>query len=198
MNAHSVQTWGPITQEYCHSSSHLAWLDTQVICTNFDISYISKKPVNPGRIRTSCRSIFLLDFSWWRHQMETFSTLLAIGVGNSPFPSEFPAQRPVTGSFGVYFDLHPNKRLSKQWLGWWFKTPSCPLWRHRNAIFCLIFLFELVFDLDLQWLLTDIVQKRRPQVMTKYTPQYPFVLINCVEFLPELVVKSTVFRCVLL
>ena len=26
---------------------------------------------------------------------------------------EFPAQRPVTRSFDVFFDLHPNKRLSK-------------------------------------------------------------------------------------
>ena len=33
---------------------------------------------------------------------------------------EFPAQRPVTRSFDVIFDLHPNKRLGKQSLGWWF------------------------------------------------------------------------------
>ena len=34
--------------------------------------------------------------SWWRHQMETFSALLAICAENSPVPGEFPAQRPVT------------------------------------------------------------------------------------------------------
>ena len=27
---------------------------------------------------------------WWRHQMETFSALLAICAGNSPVPGEFP------------------------------------------------------------------------------------------------------------
>ena len=70
--------------------------------------------------------------TWWHYQMETFSALLAIRAWNSPFPGEFPAQRPVTRRFGVFFDLHPNKRLSKQWWGWWFETPSCPLWRHRN------------------------------------------------------------------
>ena len=43
--------------------------------------------------------------------METFSVLLAICAGNSPVPGEFPAQRPVTRSFDVFFDLHPNKRL---------------------------------------------------------------------------------------
>ena len=46
---------------------------------------------------------------------------------------EFPAQRPVTRSFDVFFDLRPNKQLSKQWWGWWFETPSWSLWRHRNV-----------------------------------------------------------------
>ena len=41
--------------------------------------------------------------AWWRHQMETFSALLAICAGNSPVPGEFPAQRPVTQSFDVFF-----------------------------------------------------------------------------------------------
>ena len=64
--------------------------------------------------------------------METFSVLLAICAGNSPVPGEFPAQRPVTRSFDVFFDLRLNKRLSKQSWGWWFETLSHPLWRHRN------------------------------------------------------------------
>ena len=68
----------------------------------------------------------------WRHQMETFSALLTICAGNSPVPGEFPAQRPVTRSFDVFFDLRLNKRLSKQWWGWWFEMPSSPLWRHCN------------------------------------------------------------------
>ena len=71
---------------------------------------------------------------WWRHQMETFSALLAICAGNSPVPDEFPTQRPVTRSFDVSFDLRPNKWLSKQSWGYWFVTLSCSLWRHRNAI----------------------------------------------------------------
>ena len=52
--------------------------------------------------------------AWWRHQMETFSALLAICAGNSPVTGEFPAPRPVTRSFDDLFDLHLNKRLSKQ------------------------------------------------------------------------------------
>ena len=44
--------------------------------------------------------------TWWRHQKETFSALLALCVGNSPVTGELPAQRPVTWSFDVFFDLH--------------------------------------------------------------------------------------------
>ena len=71
---------------------------------------------------------------WWRHQMETFSALLAICAGNSPVSGEFPAQRPVTRSFDVFFDLRLSKRLSKQSWGWWIETPSRPLLRQCNAM----------------------------------------------------------------
>ena len=54
--------------------------------------------------------------TWSRHQMEIFSVL----------------QRPVTRSFYVFFDLHLNKRLSKQKWDWWCETPWCSLWHHRN------------------------------------------------------------------
>ena len=60
--------------------------------------------------------------SWWRHQMETFSASLDIFAGNSPVPGEFPAQRPVTRSFDVFFGLRLNNRLSKQSWGWWFES----------------------------------------------------------------------------
>ena len=72
--------------------------------------------------------------SWWRHQMKTFSALLANCVGNSPVPGEFPTQRPVTRSFDVFFDMRLNKRLRKQSWGWWFETLSRPLWRHCNVM----------------------------------------------------------------
>ena len=74
-----------------------------------------------------------VTYAWWRHQMETFSALLAICAGNSPVPGEFPSQRPVTRTFDVHFDLRLNKRLSKQWWGWWFETLSSPLWRNSNG-----------------------------------------------------------------
>ena len=56
--------------------------------------------------------------------MEAFSTLLAICAGNSPVTGEFPAQRPVTRSFDISFDLRLNKRLIKQSWGEWYETQS--------------------------------------------------------------------------
>ena len=72
------------------------------------------------------------SLTWWRHQMETFSALLALCAGNSPVPGEFPTQRPVTRSFDVFLDLRPNKWLNKHSWGWWFEMPSRSLWRHCN------------------------------------------------------------------
>ena len=57
--------------------------------------------------------------TWWRHQMETFSALLAICAGDSPVPGEFPAQRLVMRSFDVFFDL----QLAYIYLCFWL--PRC-------------------------------------------------------------------------
>ena len=76
---------------------------------------------------------------WWRHQMETFSASLAIRA--------VPAQRPVTRSFDIFFDLRLNKPLSKQPWGWWFETLSHPLWRHCNGT-------------DMLWYICDIRVKK--------------------------------------
>ena len=55
--------------------------------------------------------------TWWRHEMETLSALLAVCAENS--------------------------RLSKQWSGRWFEMLSRPLWRHCNDLVC-YWLHELV------------------------------------------------------
>ena len=55
--------------------------------------------------------IKLYQRPWRRHQMETFSALLALCAGNSPVTGEFPSQRPVTRSFDVWFHLCLKKRF---------------------------------------------------------------------------------------
>ena len=77
--------------------------------------------------------------TWWRHQMEIFSALLALYARNSPVPAEFPAQRRVTPSFEVFFNLRLNKRLRKQSWGWWFETLLHPLWRQCNEVIATYF-----------------------------------------------------------
>ena len=66
----------------------------------------------------------------WRNKQATTTSHLC---GEFTGPGEFPAQRAVTRSFDVFFDLRLNKRLSKQPSGWWFETPLWSLWRHRNG-----------------------------------------------------------------
>ena len=72
-------------------------------------------------------------FIWWRHQMETFSALLALCVGNhwSPENSPHKGQWRRALMFSLIYAL--NKRSSKQSWGRWFEMPPRSLWRHCNV-----------------------------------------------------------------
>ena len=113
------------------------WRDSMTHCFPFSFS-LSQKLSNPlagHAVDTHAGKALLSRLNtWWRHQMETFSALLALCAGNSPVPGEVPAQRPVTRSFDIFFDLRLNKRLRKQSWGWWFETLLDSLWRHCNAM----------------------------------------------------------------
>ena len=106
---------------------------------------------------SSCYNRTSAVFTWWGHQMETFSVLLVLCVGNSLVTGQFPTQRPVTQSFEISFDLHLNKHLSKQSWGWWFETPSCSLWCHLNE--CSIFRMSEIFGFLCGWLVHFIVAR---------------------------------------
>ena len=96
---------------------------------------ISKVPVQWRHINVKASQITVQGFfngyfpgwPWWRHQVEIFSALLTLCVGNSPVPGIFSAQRPVTRSFDVFFDLRLNKPLSKQSWSWWFWDAIAPI-----------------------------------------------------------------------
>ena len=115
---------------YSHSHRHV--LEIVIFFWIHNTTSLSKHYILASTIPLDDMSM-TSRYLWWRHQMETFSSLLAICAGNSPVPGEFPAQRPVTRIFDVSFVLRLNKWLSKQWWGWWFETLSCPLWRHCNG-----------------------------------------------------------------
>ena len=57
------------------------------------------------------------------------------GIHRSPVNSSHKGQWRGAWTFPLICAL--NKRLSKQSWGWWFETPLCPLWRHRNTM-CII------------------------------------------------------------
>ena len=125
-----IRVWNHLSMSHFDISQ-----DIKTINTSIDLSQdegttffvIMCPPVNDcGRTPKIHYGIGLYNktrIAWWRHQMETFSALLAICAGNSPVTGEFRAQRPVTQNFDVFFDLRLNIRLSKQWRGWWFETP---------------------------------------------------------------------------
>ena len=76
-----------------------------VLVTNIDIIHHNLTVFNDTQ-ESSLGKWHAKWHSWWRHQIETFPALLAICAGNSPVSGEFPAQRPVTRSFDVSFDLY--------------------------------------------------------------------------------------------
>ena len=72
--------------------------------------------------------------SWWRHQMEAVSAVLALCEWKPPTTGGFPSQMQVTRSFYVFFDQRLDKQLSKQSTRRWFETPLRSLWRQCNDV----------------------------------------------------------------
>ena len=54
------------------------------------------------------------------------------GIHRSPVNSPHKGQK--RGALMLSLICALNKRLSKQWWGWWFETLSWSLWRHCNAL----------------------------------------------------------------
>ena len=105
-------------------AAHWQWPHSNFLAYSDASLSIFTKAIQYPLIRHNASAMFLST-----HQ-ETFSKLLALCARNTPVIGEFPSQRTVTRSFDIFFDLHLNKQLNKQPWGWWFETPSRPLWRH--------------------------------------------------------------------
>ena len=83
--------WGIPTPFACRSAEEVQWkmrfIDIPKSLTN-DISvYMTYTGLPETQLWHWIP--FGLKYTWWRHQMETFSALLAICAGNSPVPGEF-------------------------------------------------------------------------------------------------------------
>ena len=113
-------------------SSFLALCGSNPLVT---VEFSSQRASNAERVAMPRNCSLLVkgpSVSWWRHQIETFSALLAICAGIHRSPVNFPHKGQWRGAL-TFSDLCLNKLLSKQSWGWWFETPSRPLWRHSNA-----------------------------------------------------------------
>ena len=48
-------------------------------------------------------------------------------------PRWIPRTKTSAAELWCFLWSAPDKWLNKLWRGWWFETPSCPLWLHCNA-----------------------------------------------------------------
>ena len=97
----------------------------------------------------------------WRHQMETFCTLLTLCEGNPPVTGGFPSQRPVTWCFDVFFDLCLTKRLNKNKNNW-----GAGYLRR----YCAHFDVTVMVVLQLSFLLPEIASVVRETFQNRHVP----------------------------
>ena len=88
----------------------------------------------------ACDADWETEIFWYSPELSSLLySLYKIPLAQACFPLARPnfhlhslVSQPVMWSFDVFFDLRLNKRLSKQWRGWWFETLPHPLWCHSN------------------------------------------------------------------
>ena len=114
-----------------------------------------------------------LGQSWWRHQMETFYSLLALCEGNSPVIGEFPSQRQVTQSFNV--------SLIYAWTSGWENHRDTGDWRRHRAHYNVT-----VLDMGADVLVPCVV---RSSVTTEWLCKIKWS-VSCTEMYPKYFVPS--------
>ena len=86
------------------------------------------------RSLSSCFPDTVSQSTWWPSDVMKWKHFprywpFVRGIHRSPVDSPHKGQ--WRGAL-MFFDLRLNIRMSKQCWGWWFETPSRPLWRHCN------------------------------------------------------------------
>ena len=84
--------------------------------------------------------MYNIKASWWCHQMETFTALLALCAGNSSVTGEFPLQRPVTQSCDIF--------LICAWINAWVNSSEAGDLRRNRAHFYVIVLIYVCVWVD--------------------------------------------------
>ena len=108
-----------------HKWNVFSWLARFIAIANMGIRYqdiICAHRWNRGGWGLGYLALHFVGIRW-RHQMQTFSALLALCVGNSPVTSELPSQKPVKRCFDFFY-----LRLVKN--GWLNNRKAGDLRRH--------------------------------------------------------------------
>ena len=80
------------------------------------------------------RTMLFHSQSWCRHQMETFSALLALLWVDFIDHRRISHTKASDAEFWCFLWSVPEQTLEQQWRRRWFETPSRSLWRQRNGI----------------------------------------------------------------
>ena len=108
----------------------LIWYNVQFIL--YDIISGPRQPwywpSSPWTFRPQC------EISWWRHQMETFSAVLALCAGNSPGPVNSPHKSKWRGA--LLFSL------IYAWINGWINNREPGDLRHHRGHYDVIVMFK--------------------------------------------------------
>ena len=120
---------------YAHEATFLIFAecrDNIYLNLYIDWEYMSTQPL--WTIKDTLLSLWT-TMSWWRHEIEPLSALLAICEGNPSVTGAFPSQRrPVARTFDVSFDVYPKKLLNKhpKWPTIW--DAKALIWHHCKIL----------------------------------------------------------------
>ena len=107
-----------------------SWFCNIRICLKWKVTHPNWNPGPSDNLHIECSNHWATGMghfsnsSWWRHQMETFSALLAICAGNSPVTGEFPHKGQWRGA--LLFSL-----ICTRINGWVNNGEAVDLRRHR-------------------------------------------------------------------
>ena len=124
---HALTQWGQKGHHFASDIfTSISWNEMFCISNEIPLKYITCGLIGISQ-HCSCNGLVphrRQAITWWRHQMETFSALLAICAGNSPVTGEFPTQKPV--AWALMFSLIYT------WIyGWVNNREAGGLRRHR-------------------------------------------------------------------
>ena len=123
INIININTTHQAEEQYCEKNKIFRWWPEMLSLSSWPPTALHIWLSTHGQNVSNHRQLDCLINSLLRLTAKTNSTLIALVRGIHRW------------SLGNYMNITwwRHKRLSKQSGGWWFETPSRPLWRHCNG-----------------------------------------------------------------